>query len=317
MLSFERRVEIPLEVDVPRPRRVMVQAPVELDDLDPGRSILAVLHVSEHPPSGRRCRFRLTLPARQTVRALDPGEVAVLEDRACAVSDVSQDRVEPLSSADARQNSELGSEPGGRRTACSARVRQHRDGIELVPRSVCEIDDRSVVPQSWRREVLLDRVLEPTRAADADAIRLHGVSTVRDDDLDRAGVISAAAARTLICAESRAPVEGRRPACEHGRPGPLAPRQRPGVVDVHAGMHGDPLPTPYLARHMGGREARGKDLAAGDHAILECKQRFDLVHPAADARAWTGATPANPRPVDSVIGADPINLLDPIPADVR
>src|SRR5262249_24988064 len=88
--AVDQGVEVPVEVPVPLVGAVVEEAAVELD-LDRQRVVVDVaVDAAEVGPAGP-----LAVRARQPVRALDEGQVSVLEDRAGAAGDVGQHGLEP------------------------------------------------------------------------------------------------------------------------------------------------------------------------------------------------------------------------------
>lgn len=222
----------------------------------------------------------------------------MLEHGAGALRDVAQHLLQPVPTVQTSRASEAGEEAVRGGTTSAARVREYRDRGEVARGVVGDGEDRIVVPHPGRAEVPLDDLLEAADATDVDTVASADLAAVVDHDLDLGVRLDALTSGPLVGAASGRIGERGRPAGEHGRPGPLAPGEGAGVVDVDPVMDRPPLPAPEPPSHIVRAEPGGQRLLPADDAILVRQDLLDRVHPAALPGARKCHT-GDPAPVEN------------------
>ena len=153
-------IEVTIQVAVARDGVVMEEATVQLDE-EPELSVADIAVDG----SSIGCIDQLPLRPRKTVRAFDVDQVAVLEDRARAVGQVTQHAGQPRPVAEPapfRQDTE---DPSRRRTARLTHIGQDADRPQTTGLVRRNIDGRMLDANPWRTRVPVDPPVQIGAAA--------------------------------------------------------------------------------------------------------------------------------------------------------
>lgn len=261
--SVDGRLEVAVKISVASPRRVVEEPAVELDD-QPER----VVHDVAVDRSPRRQSGRLSAWARQTVRSLDPGQVAMFEHRAGPAPDITQYRRYEVPATDPSPAGQcVGEAPdGGPPTLHN--VCEDRDRSEVIGRLGREVECSVLDAESGRSQIPADPGSHVGRPVDDDASRGADWSVPVYRNVDWFVIGSIAAAGPVGRTECRAVAKRRRPGVHHCCPRTLDPGQRARVIDVHTRMDWCPLATTDAPSDVVRPAASSKYLAPGDHTCL-------------------------------------------------
>ncbi|PWN01490.1 hypothetical protein DJ010_18240 [Nocardioides silvaticus] len=274
----------------------MEQAAVQLDDgADRGVENVSVQRAL-------RRLAHLALGARQTVRALDPVQVAVLERRAGARRDVGDDALQERPAWDPRPARQCLGEPVAGRAAGAHCVGEVGDGIDLTRSHRRQVDRCLLNPLPGRGGVPQDLRVEAGEAVGDHPRRRLERPVGRDSDVDRPAVVVVAAAGSVRRPDGGVEAQRGGLADEDRRPRALEPGQRTGVVGVHAGMDEPQLaPAPHPPQAVVG-ETELEHLPAVDDACLDREQLVEdavgSFHAGKRGAEAGRPEPTPPRPVE-------------------
>lgn len=251
----------------------MADPAVELDD----QAERVVLHVAVHParhgPVGQ-----LTTRRRQPVPTLHLAQIGMLEDGGRPGGDVVERRAQPSPVTQSLASVEGGEQPGRRSAPALTRLGRHRERIAVAPAVGTDVEHGLLDDQPRRAEVPPHPGRQVRQPVQPHPVELHGAARMRDRDVHELGGIGRPVRpghheRGLV-AQRRRPVE------QHHGPGPLVPRRRAGVIQVHPLEQGHPL-TPADLPFDEVVVSAGRDhLTSRDHAALLFEQRdhHPLIH---------------------------------------
>lgn len=190
----------------------------------------------------------LTMPDWESVRPLDPHQIAPLQHRVRAGRDIAQDRAQELPMPEPGPRVQRGHQPSRRRQALLAGVSDDGHGTRLAVIRRGDVEYGMLQAHALRSGMGWNHVVEVTQPMDLDARKWVDPTRLGDGHVDRRplGDQVQAIRPTLSDPEGGLMRERRRRVKEDRCPGALEPRQLAGVVDVHPGVH----PGPHTATKL-------------------------------------------------------------------
>ena len=213
---------------------------------------------------------RLTVRDGQAMGSFDPGQVAVLEDRAGTELQVVEQSHHPATSMQSRATTERVPHPLHRGAPAPDRLAEDVHDLELGACAVHPVQRRLLRARPWRRQVPEDTAVKAGHPMDPDAGPAREPPVRLDGNVDRSMLVGAG--------HGRVEAERRRFGVQDCGPRPLPPGEWPGVVDVDVWVHAHQLATPHQPLDVVLGEPRGPaQLPIRHDPVLVCQHARELV----------------------------------------
>lgn len=266
LTASRRRPQVAVEVRVMPPAAVPALS-IQLDD-----QAVFVFHVPIDDSTQHPVAHLAACPA-QSVRALDSGEVGVLQRGAGPLHGVGHDRRDPVSVPQPRPPAGDQQEPVRRRPTRTERLGELGHRLSARTQRTGHVEESVLDSNPRRAEVPQRAVVEICEPPNHNPRGRREASSEVNSYLDRP--VCSSARGTLERSQRRGADQDGRLRRQDRRPGTLLPGRRRGVLDVHAGMDGSQLAAADQPLQVVGSTSQASQLSSADDACLRRQRAAD------------------------------------------